>query len=219
MVNYVFKLKILLLSIGFMFIKTSLMSQSNLTFEVSQVYSNFKFLDSTGTQDKTYKPIYCNAYNFGYRFESQGGFLFRASVGMRKAGATMVYDAMSYKWDMQYADVKVGVGYIYNKKRFQPYISASPYFAYLLKADQLKNNETFDIVDSKSMKMYDYGFFVTPGLKVKLSDFVSIYTEFNYMMGLQNLETDNGQEAYNNAFSLSLGVILKLGNKVNTNNK
>lgn len=181
-------------------------AQSSITLEASQVVSTFKFTDSAGVQDKSYAPIYTGAYGLGYRYASEGGLLIRAGLGMRKAGATMVYDHINYAWNLQYADVKVGVGYMYNKKRFKPYVTASFYYALLLKANQSLNNESFDIKDSKSLKTNDYGVFITPGLQFKASDAISVYTEFNYMMGLQNLETGNGQKSYNRAYSLSLGV-------------
>lgn len=181
-------------------------AQSSITIDASQVVSTFKFTDSAGVQDKSYSPIYSGAYSLGYRYESEEGLLIRAGLGMRKAGATMDYDNINYTWNLQYADVKVGVGYIYNKVRLQPYLSASPYYAMLLKANQSLNNENFDIINSKSLQKNDYGVFITPGLQFKASDAISVYTEFNYMMGLRNLETSSGQKSYNRAYSFSLGV-------------
>jgi hypothetical protein len=188
-------------------------AQSNVTIDASQVVSTFKFTDSTGTQDKSYSPVYSGAYSLGYRYASEGGLLIRAGLGMRKAGATMVYDNINYTWNLQYADIKVGAGYIYNKASFQPYLSVSPYYAMLLKANQSLNNENFDIINSKSLQKNDYGVFITPGLQFKASDAISVYTEFNYMMGLRNLETDSGQKSYNRAYSFSLGVAFTITKK------
>ena len=56
----------------------------------------------------------------------------------------MVYDGYNYLWDLQYTDIKLGGGYIYNAGRLKPYLSVSGYFAYLLKANQTINNQNFD---------------------------------------------------------------------------
>jgi hypothetical protein len=210
-----FKSKILLLLLGFMCINASLMAQSSLTLDASQQFSTFKFTDSQGSQDKNYSGSYSGAYSIGYRHGGElGGLLVRASIGMRKAGATMVYDDTNYMWDLQYADVKAGIGYMLFAERLQPYITASPYFAYLLKANQLINNENFDLLESGSLKSSDYGVFVTPGVQITLSDSFSVYIEFNYMMGLQNIETGNNeQKAYNHAYALTLGASFNITKK------
>lgn len=198
--------KILFLLTGMFIASTQVIAQSSVTIEASQVISTFKYIDSDGTRDKSYSGIYSGAYGLGYRYVSEAGLLVRAGLGMRKGGATMVYDNTNYTWNLQYADVKAGIGYMYNKKQFKPYLSASGYYAILLKANQSLNNENFDIKNSKSLKKNDFGIFITPGLQFKASDAVSVYAEFNYMMGLQNLEVDSGQKSYNRAYSFSLGV-------------
>lgn len=208
-----FKLKTFLSTLGLLLITTSMMAQSSITLEATQVYSTFKFTDSNSNQDKSYSGIYTGAYGLGYRFASEKGLLVRAGVGMRRAGATMVYDEANYMWDLQYADVKVGVGYIYSGARVKPYFTASPYFAYLLKANQALNHENFDALQSESLHATDYGVFLTPGLQFRLSDAVSAYTEFNYMMGLQNIDTDEGEEAYNRAMGLTVGVSFTITKK------
>jgi len=207
MTNYIFKSKILLLSIGFILIdKASLKAQSNITIDASQMLTNFKFTDDQGAKDKSYTGSYSGAYSIGYRHTGEKGLLLRGGVGMRKAGANLVYDAMNYSWNLQYLDVKLGVGWMFGKGRAKPYISASPYYAFLLKATQVLNNQYFNILDSKSLKTSDYGVFITPGVQFKASDAISVYGEFNYMLGLQNLETSASEKSYNRAYSLTLGV-------------
>jgi hypothetical protein len=204
------KLKILLLLPGLIFISSSIMAQSSLTIDASQAYTNFLFVDSDGNEDKSYSGNYSGSYSVGYQYAQ--GVLFRANIGMRKAGATTVIDETNYMWDLQYADVKLGIGYMFSGERIRPYFIASPYFAYLLKANQRINNEDFDIKKIGAIGNTDYGFFASPGVQLTLSDFISAYTQFNYMRGLQNLESNGSneqevsQEAHNTAYSISLGI-------------
>ncbi len=211
MTNYT---KILLLSLAFIFIKTSTMAQSSITFDASQVFSNFRFTDSKGTLDKNYSSNISGSYNLGYRYSGTSGLLLRSSIGMRKAGATLVYDGSNYAWNLQYVDIKLGAGYLYDAGRFSPYLTASPYFSYLLKANQILNNSNYDIKKSNSIKDTDYGVFITPGVQTKVSENISAYAEFNYIMGLQNIETSsNGQKGYNRAYAVTVGVSISLSGK------
>ena len=86
-----------------------------------------------------------------------------------------------------------------------------------LKANQRLNNEDFNIIDADLITKIDYGVFVTPGVQMKLSDFVTVYSEFRYMLGLANVETgDSDQKASNSAYIVSLGLsfaIKSSGNK------
>ena len=203
----VLKSKILLLSLGFLLMGTAcLVAQSNITIDASQTLTSFKFLDDQGNQDKGYSGVYSGAYSLGYRYTGKKGSLFRGGVGMRKAGASLVYDGMNYSWNLQYLDIKLGAGWMFGKKRTKPYICVSPYYAFLLKATQVLNNQAFDILNTKSLKTSDYGVNFTPGVQFKASDVISIYGEFNYMLGLQNLETSTTEKSYNRAYALTLGV-------------
>ena len=207
MIKCISKFKILLLSIGFMFTGTSMMAQSSLTLDASQVISTFKFTDSEGSKDKSYSASYSGAYSVGYRNATDFGLIIRASIGMHKAGATLMYDSANYMWTLQYADAKLGVGYIYNGDRFSPYLTVSSYLGFLLKANQTLNNQDFDIKKSKSLTNIDQGILISSGVQITLSDDISAYTEFSYRMGLKNIETnDNGQKATNIAYALTLGL-------------
>jgi len=211
MKNNSLKYKILLLSMGcFIFIKTSI-AQSSMAIDASQVLSNFKFTDSEGNQDKSYSGNYSGAYSLGYRYASEGGLLIRTSIGMRKGGATLVFDGANYSWTLQYAELKLGGGYMFGQGRFKPYLSVSGYIGYLLKANQRVNNEDFDIINTQSLQKIDYGIIGSPGVQITLSDEISAYTQFSYLMGLQNIETDdNGQKASNVAYMLTLGIAFSI---------
>ena len=208
---HIYKFKALLFVLGFMS-TTAVFAQSSLTLDASQLYSSFEFKDSQGEVDKGYLPIYSGAYSIGYRFASEGGFLVRVNAGMRNAGATMIYDDATYMWNLQYADAKLGLGYMFNTGRFKPYLTVSGYYAYLLKGIQTQNTVNYDLIKAGELQRMDYGALASPGLQITLSDYIAVYTEFSYLMGLKNVETQkvegvNGvQEGYNRAYSATLGL-------------
>lgn len=208
---YMIKLKVLLFAFGFLS-ATAAMAQSSLTIDASQLSSNFKFVDSQGELDKGYLPSYTGAYSIGYQFATEGGFLARAKVGMRQAGATMIYDDANYLWDLQYGEIKLGAGYRHNIGRFNPYLTVSGYYAHLLKGNQIQGSTNYDLIKAGELKRGDYGIIASPGLQVTLSEYIAVYTEFSYLMGLQNIETQEAenisspQKGYNRAYALTLGL-------------
>jgi len=182
-------------------------AQSALTIDASQLYASFKFEDSQGTKlNNEYSGIYTGAYGISYRYLTDFGLIIKPGIGMRNGGASLVYDDMNYSWKLQYANAKLGFGYIYIMDRINPYFVASGYFAYLLRGTQIINNENFNITHSSLLNNKDYGVIFTPGVEFKLSDYISSYLEFNYLMGLNNVEMDEGQNAKNFAFGLTLGL-------------
>jgi len=201
------KIKIICLLLGFISYAATVGAQSSLTMEASQLYASFKFTDSQGSELNTeYSGIFTGAYGVGYRFITESGIMLRGGLGMRKAGATLVYDDINYSWNLQYADAKLGVGYMLKKDRISPYLSVSGYYAYLLRGYQTINNEDFNMKTAESLNEMDYGVFITPGVHITLSDAVSSFLELNYMMGLQNIEKDEGQDATNLAYGVTLGL-------------
>ena len=53
---------------------------------------------------------------------------------------------------------------------------------------------------------------ITPGVQYSILDNIHIFSEFNYMMGLINLESEtSAQKATNFAFSLTFGVAYTIG--------
>lgn len=215
---YISKLKVFLFVLGFISATTA-MAQSSLTIDASQLSSNFKFVDSQGITDTSYLPTYTGAYSIGYQFATDGGIMVRTKIGMRSAGATMIYDDANYLWDLQYADAKLGVGYLFDLGMFKPYLTVSGYYAYLLKANQTQGSMNYDMIKAGEIQRSDYGFTASPGVQVNLSDYVSVYSEFSYLMGLKNIETqqlegvDAIQEGYNRAYSLTLGLAFTITKK------
>jgi len=184
-------------------------AQSSLSIEASQLYSTFSFTDSQGKSlNSDYSGIFVGSYCLAYRYNLNNGITLRTGIGMRKAGATMVYDNMNYSWDLQYAEVKLGGGYILKNERISPYITFSGYYAYMLRGYQTINNEDINLMDAGTINETDFGITITPGFQFTFSDKISSFLEFNYIMGLQNLEKDEGQESKNTAYGLTLGLTI-----------
>ncbi|MES2287855.1 MAG: outer membrane beta-barrel protein [Bacteroidota bacterium] len=194
---------ILLFPILFFVIHSS--AQSNVTFDAGQVFSTFKYTDAQGEEEKDFSNNISGCFSLGYQYVLNNGLFIRANAGMRKAGASIVFDETNVKWNIQYADANLGLGYMLNKWRLKPYFSVSPYFGYMLKADQTIGPDTYDIMQNKSIKTTDYGLFFSPGFKIALSNLVSFYAEYKYILGLQNLEKSD-QKSFNRGFSINLGV-------------
>lgn len=203
--------KSLVLSLVIIFVVTIQgRSQSLITLDGSQVFSNFKFIDSQGKRDNDYKNVLSGGYSLGYRFIKKGFFV-RVNLGMRKGGSSLAYNGSNIVWNLQYADVRLGIGYELNKWKLKPYLSVAPYYSILLKATQNMDGLNTDIMQNKSIKTSDYGILAIPGLRFAASDYVSIYTEFTYLMGLQNNEAAaSKQKLYNTGYSVSLGIALTI---------
>lgn len=188
-----------------LFFVIHLTAQSNVSFDAGQVFSTFKYTDTPGNEEKKFSNNISGCFSLGYQYVLSNGLFIRANAGMRKAGASMVFDETNVKWNIQYADANLGLGYMLNKWRLKPYFSVSPYFGYMLKADQTIGPETYDILQNKSIKTTDYGLFFSPGFKIALSNLVSFYAEYKYILGLQNLEKSD-QKSFNRGFLINLGV-------------
>jgi len=200
------KITIIWLLLGFTGFVTLVDAQSSLKVQASPLYASFKFFDSQDNKlNNEYSGTFTGAYGVGYRLVTEIGFMLNVDIGLRKAGATMVYDEMNYTWDLQYADGKLGVGYMLVKDIVSPYLNVSGYYGYLLRGFQTINNEEFNIKESESISTSDYGIAISPGIQITLSDAISTFFEFNYLMGLKNLEVDEGQKANNIAYGLTLG--------------
>jgi len=189
-------------------------AQSGLTIEASQVYSSFKFNDAQGNDlNSEYSGVFTGAYGIGYRYVTDFGLIIRPGIGMRNGGANLTYDGMDYSWKLNYADAKLGFGYRYGMNGINPYFVASGYYAYLLGGTQILNNEHFNIAESDRISKMDYGVIFTPGVEFELTNNLSTYLEFNYLWGLNNLETDEGQKSSNLAYSLTLGLSFSFSKK------
>ncbi len=185
-------------------------AQSIITFDASQVFSTFKYIDSQGNKLKDLERNVTTATSVGYHYLLPNGLFIRVNTGTRKAGASFVYNETIVSWDVQYMDANVGLGYIHNKWKFKPYFSASPYFAYMLKANQTIGFDNYDIKKDKSVSTSDFGIFLSPGVRMALAKRISLYAEYKYILGLQDIEKSATETLFNRGFSFHLGLSLAI---------
>ncbi|MBN2272889.1 MAG: outer membrane beta-barrel protein [Bacteroidales bacterium] len=200
------KIRIILIMLAFIGYAATISAQSSLTVKASPMYASLKFTDSQGTKlNSEYSGIFTGGYGLGYRLVTEGGFMVNVGAGIRKAGATMVYDEMNYTWDLQYAEGRLGVGYMLVSSDIGPYLDVAGYYGYLLRGFQTINNEDFNIKESESINNSDYGIVISPGVQIKLSYEIRTFIEFNYLMGLANLEKEESQKSKTVGYGLTFG--------------
>ncbi|MGB3946980.1 MAG: hypothetical protein WBM13_03280 [Bacteroidia bacterium] len=189
-----------------------------MNIEVAQNFSTFKFsnkfIDDTNfaSDYQQYTQINSIAYGAGYTNLRSSGLLFNGGLGFRKAGASLVYNRTNYLWDLQYIDFKVGAGYLYNRWSIKSYACFMPYYAYLLSAKQTSGLNYYDIKSDNALKSHDLGLLLNVGLKVALSYYTDLFAEYNYNLGLNNIETAPEQSLYNRGFLVKLGLAINITN-------
>ncbi|MES2138161.1 MAG: hypothetical protein V4511_00530 [Bacteroidota bacterium] len=199
-----------------LFFTKPLIAQHYVNIEGAQVYSTFKFSskisekDQIVTNNQAYNHTVVSAFGLVYEYDHSSGLFGLAGLGIRKAGSALVFNNIDYIWKMQYVDVKAGIGYQFNKWRIKPYAAVAPYYASLLNANQSVGQKSYDIKAGKFVKKYDLGFFLALGFKATISKQISIFTEFNYILGLKNIETTADQYLYNRGFAIKLGLSLNI---------
>ncbi|MES2140417.1 MAG: hypothetical protein V4511_11985 [Bacteroidota bacterium] len=195
--------------------KKNAIEQPALTFDAGQVFSIFKFIDSQGNKPKEFTHNRTSGFSLGYRYPLLNGLFIRINTGLRKAGASMIYEGLYVNWNIQYADANIGLGYMYPKSYspikgwkggIKPYFSVSPYFGYMLKGNQLIAAFNYDIKKIKSMKATDAGLFFSPGFKIAFSKSIAFSAEYKYILGLKNLETAIDKKSTNRGWAINLGV-------------
>ncbi len=203
-------------SIGLVMLLISILSlrqidaQPAATFDGSTVFSTFKFVNSDGAVDRNYTANIGSAYNLGYINSMPCGLLAGLNIGLREAGASKEVYGTTTIWNFQYAEARLEIGYIYNRWKLKPFVLISPYYSSLLKASQAFNEQVFNIKSDDAVANYDYGLIATGGINVRLSDLISLYTSYNQIYGIKNIETTTGQQLYNRGFSVSLGIALTI---------
>ncbi len=181
-------------------------AQSYVSFGIGKNYSTFKF--ST-------KNIDDNIASPGYSVV--GSTTIRADYKyVNSKGLLLVYKKRNFIWDMQYVDIKAGIGYQYTKWQIKPYVALVPYYAYLLNAKQSIGSNSYDIKATKAMKNCDLGTFINLGFKTPVYSNISIFAEYNYTLGLKNIETEAGQYLYNRGFSVNAGLAFTIKEPENT---
>jgi len=188
------------------FASSSLKAQfSSVALEASQNVTDFYFTDSNGNRDRNYSPLLSFGYTLGYQYDMSNGIMLGGKLGYRKAGATYVFDAINYSWDMDYIEFRINFGYSYSFRKWGFHAKVQPYAAYLVRANQTLNNEDYNIKTSGDIKVYDFGFFVSPGFSYGISEMFRVHLEYNYMLGLANIETNESQTSNNTLMGVTLG--------------
>ena len=205
-------MKKILLVLTLIFISfTSNAQEPSFTIEASQLVSTFKFVNSDNMkQNSDYQSVFTGSYGIGYRNIFKNNVIFKAGLGKRNGGANYVYDGMNYSWRLEYAEAKIGGGYILKRRVFSPYAVLNGYYGYLLRGTQILNNEEFNITKSGILKKSDFGIVGNIGLDFNISHFVSAYTEVLYLYGLSNIEKDSGQKSANRSYGITLGLSFNL---------
>lgn len=182
-------------------------AQTGLVLEASQLFTSFNFTDKAGVKHNgEYQGLFTGSYGVGYRFVNDIGIVFKPGIGIRNAGANLVYDDRNYSWKLQYGDLKLGLGYMTQFETVNPYFVATGYYAFLLRGTQTLHDEILNITKSNVLSNIDYGLVFSPGVNIRTSDYISAFVEFNYLRGLTNIEKDPGQKSKNYAYGLTVGV-------------
>lgn len=211
--NLIRKIIVLFVVVSLTATTSTIKAQSNITAELSQAITKFQFKNSEGVKDLSYSFNLSNNYHIGYKYTIDNGAFLHSNIGLRKAGATLVYEESNYQWNLNYFDFRIGGGYAYELNGIDIYLSLTPYFSYLLTGNQILNNKNYDMIKEESIKRSDIGLFISPGAQMKLSNSISAYAQFDSMLGLKNIENSTeGQQNKNLAFSLSLGLTFSLDN-------
>ncbi|WP_027138368.1 porin family protein [Gaetbulibacter saemankumensis] len=185
--------------------------EPSFTIEASQLVSTFKFVNSDDVkQNSDYQSVFTGSYGIGYRNAFRNNVIFKAGLGKRNGGANYVYEGMNYSWRLEYAEAKLGGGYILKRRVFSPYAILNGYYGYLMRGTQILNNEEFNITKSEILKKSDFGIIGNIGVNFNISHFVSAYAEALYLYGLSNIEVDSGQKSANRSYGITLGLSFNL---------
>lgn len=195
-------LSILTILIGF----SKVHGQSYITIEASQNVTNFLFTYSDGSKDRAYEPNYSGGYAVGYRYNWDNGLYIPVKLGMRKSGANWLDNTYLNFWDLRYAEGRLGVGYKYDFNRFGIHLAVQGYYAYLLRAHQLRYNENINPKKSGDINVHDYGVFFSPGVNFRINDYMEINFDLNYMWGLADLDHISNQKSTNQLFGATIGM-------------
>lgn len=185
-------------------------AQSSLTVEAGQNFTTLKYTNDDPDQIRDYTRNFSSSLNIGFEYALPQGVFFNSKVGLRKGGASYVYDDFNYRWDLNYAEVRLGLGYRYNWDKISVQFSTQGYYGYLYKAEQRLHNTTRDMLLAGTYEDMDAGLFFSPGVYYKLAENLSLGLDLNYMLGLMNIETDEGQETKNELMGTSLGLRINL---------
>lgn len=187
-----------------------LIGQSILNLDFGQNFTNYKFIDEEGKEDNSFSSNFGNSLNVGYTYKLKEGVFFSSKIGFRQAGASYIYDDFNYQWKLNYSEFRLGVGYEYEMGSLSAHFSTQGYAGYLFKAEQRLHNKERDMLADETIEELDFGLFFTPGFSYKINEKLKIGLEFNYMLGLYNIEKNKEQETYNTLMGSNISLKIKL---------
>jgi len=190
-------------------------AQSNVSFEATQIFANAKYV-SNGKVDPNYQVIGTNGFTLAFDHVFVKGFVVGGAIGMQNMGTQYVDKGVNsignVTYNFQYINFRGYVGYEFNKYRLMPFAYFSPYYAYLLKSSTFSTisiNSTGNIGDPKGENTVinsDYGFMVNLGVRIELSDYITVFGSGSYAIGLENISNLSDRQAYNRGLIFGLGV-------------
>src|ERR1035437_1440149 len=144
-----------MLNLSALFLTLNSFSQSFVSVNYTQIYSNLVFTDADGKKNDNLRADFKSAYAINYQKYFEKGLFIRAELGYKAFGAVSNFGTEKLSWDLNYIDANIGGGYMYKKYKVRPYIGASFYGAYLIRATQMIGADYYDMLKNKAIKNND----------------------------------------------------------------
>ncbi len=174
-------------------------------------FGTFIFTDSQGNKDKTldYEALSTFGVNFNL---TSGRNILRPELSFRQAGAKSDYEGLAMSWKMNYLDVNFAYLFnVLNSERFVVAPGIGLGAGYMLTGEQYIGSTRYSIIDSKSLKSFDFGFQGLAHFRANVTENFSISIEYRFGMGITQIENDiNAQKSRNLYNAALLGVGIKL---------
>jgi len=195
---------------SFLFLTLNSFAQDYLTVSLAKSFSSFNFTNSKGEKDKTIKTVTKNAYAINYMQVLDTIFFVRVELGVKEMGAYSVLNTEKITWNLNYADVNWGGGFILSVKKAKAYLGASFYGSYLLNANQTIGANYYDMKKDNTIKKNDFGINAFIGTIYPISTSTSMVIECAKSFGLNQLDASSNQKLFNKALFLKLGFTFRL---------
>ena len=173
-------------------------------------YTNLTFTDSRDVVGTDLQANLSSSLALGYQYQIKEGLFFGAKLGVRNAGANYVYDDFNYNWKMTYVESRLLLGYKYSFEKLSLSFATQGYYGYMIEANQRKHNMSRDMIESGTFDRMDYGLFFSPGVEYGITEKLGLYLNLDYMLGLNNIETDQDQITKNTLMGAAIGLSITL---------
>jgi hypothetical protein len=187
-------------------------AQQSVSIQFGQSYARFRYIDSNGNIDENLTSDVKGTYAINYRKDFKGLFV-KPSLGYNHLGATSSFNNQKLDWSLHYANIALGVGYQFNLGKINPYLGCSGYYAYLYKASQTIGVNYYNLLTDNVLSRNDLGVNTFVGVNFKFSEANTFFIEFNQLMGMNNLETNQNnstEKLFNRAFAVMFGISFNL---------